>query len=72
MDKYNSWTGYDLNFRRVAGLNSSRAIKIIEWRTANGPLKNRQQLLKIKGIGAKTFEQCAGFVRVNPETARTE
>ena len=63
---------YDFNFRRIAGLNSARADKIIEWRRSNGPFTNRQQLLKVKGISAKTFEQCAGFVRVIPETVKTK
>jgi competence ComEA-like helix-hairpin-helix protein len=57
-------------FRRIAGLNSSRADKIIEWRLTNGSFINRQQLKQVKGIGPKTFEQCAGFIRVIPETAQ--
>ncbi|KAJ9581337.1 hypothetical protein L9F63_023485, partial [Diploptera punctata] len=73
-----SFVGVDINIasdcllRRVAGLNSARAEKLIEWRRTNGPFTNRQQLKKVKGIGAKTFEQCAGFVRVIPETAKTK
>nr|CAD7441933.1 unnamed protein product [Timema bartmani] len=50
--------------RNVAGLNASRATNLIEWRSTNGPFKNRQQILKVKGIGKKSFEQCAGFVRI--------
>nr|CAD7424724.1 unnamed protein product [Timema monikensis] len=48
----------------VAGLNASRASNLIEWRSTNGAFKNRQQILKVKGIGKKSFEQCAGFVRI--------
>jgi competence ComEA-like helix-hairpin-helix protein len=59
-------------FRRIAGLNSSRADKIIEWRSNNGSFINRQQLKEVKGIGPKTFEQCAGFVRIIPETAQKQ
>ncbi|PNF21294.1 hypothetical protein B7P43_G02121 [Cryptotermes secundus] len=71
-----SFVGVDVNIashcllRRVAGLNSSRAEKIIEWRSNNGPFINRQQLKQVKGIGPKTFEQCAGFIRIIPETAQ--
>lgn len=52
--------------RRVAGLNNSTATEIIKAREKNGPFTNRQQLLKIKGINAKVFKQCAGFLRVKP------
>lgn len=58
--------------KRVAGLNVSRANSIIEWRTEHGPFKSRQQLLEVKGIGNKTFEQCAGFIRILPETSTTD
>ncbi|EZA52895.1 hypothetical protein DMN91_011350 [Ooceraea biroi] len=70
-----SFVGVDINtasqclLRRIAGLTNSRAASIINWRTNHGPFKNRKQLLKVKGIGSKTFEQCAGFIRILPETA---
>ncbi|XP_017882587.1 S1 RNA-binding domain-containing protein 1 [Ceratina calcarata] len=70
-----SFVGVDANtasqclLRRVAGLNATRANSIIEWRTECGPFKNRQQLLSVKGIGNKIFEQCAGFIRILPETS---
>ena len=57
-----------LYFRRVAGLNVARAKKIVDWREKNGPFQCREQLKTISGIGPKTYEQCAGFVRVLPET----
>jgi uncharacterized protein len=37
---------------------------VVRWREANGAFSNRQQLLKVTGLGAKTFEQCAGFLRI--------
>lgn len=70
-----SFVGVDINtashhlLQQVAGLTLSRSKNIIEWRTKNGPFRNRQQLLKVKGIGSKTFEQCVGFIRILPETA---
>lgn len=70
-----SFVGVDVNtashslLKKVAGLNVSRATNIIEWRNKNGPFLNRRQILKVKGIGSKTFEQCAGFIRILPETA---
>lgn len=73
-----SFVGVDVNtasqclLRRVAGLNASRAKNIIEWRTEFGPFKNRQQLMDVKGIGKKIFEQCAGFIRILPETSMTD
>ncbi|CAK9797490.1 S1 RNA-binding domain-containing protein 1 [Anthophora plagiata] len=73
-----SFVGVDVNtasqclLKRVAGLNASRANKIIEWRTEFGPFKNRQQLMDVKGIGNKIFEQCAGFIRILPETSTTD
>lgn len=55
-------------FRHVAGLNAGRARSIMEWREKNGPFLNREQLKLVKGLGPKSFQQCAGFIRVNPET----
>nr|XP_033332434.1 S1 RNA-binding domain-containing protein 1 [Megalopta genalis] len=73
-----SFVGVDVNtasqclLKRVAGLNVSRANSIIQWRSEFGPFKNRQQILEVKGIGNKTFEQCAGFIRILPETSETD
>ncbi|XP_029174038.1 uncharacterized protein LOC114942762 [Nylanderia fulva] len=70
-----SFVGVDVNtasqclLGRVAGLTKSRAASIIEWRTKYGAFRNREQLLDVKGIGKKTFEQCAGFIRIRPDTA---
>ena len=49
---------------RVAGLNTTIANNIIEFRNENGPLKNRKQLLKVARLGPKAFEQAAGFLRI--------
>ncbi len=49
---------------RVSGLSSTVATAIVRWRDAHGAFRNRQQLLDVTGLGAKTFEQSAGFLRV--------
>lgn len=49
---------------RVAGLNQSIANNIVEFRNNNGALKNRKQLLDVSRLGAKAFEQAAGFLRI--------
>uniref|UniRef100_UPI00257B0597 Tex family protein n=1 Tax=Aquabacterium sp. UBA2148 TaxID=1946042 RepID=UPI00257B0597 len=62
--------GVDLNtasaplLSRVSGLSSAVANSIVRWRDANGAFKNRKQLLDVAGLGAKTFEQAAGFLRI--------
>ena len=48
----------------VSGLNATTAANIVEYRNANGPFKSRRDLLKVKGLGAKTYEQAAGFLRI--------
>lgn len=50
-------------------MNELRAQNIIAHRTENGPFKSREELKKVKSIGAKTFEQCAGFIRIDCTTA---
>lgn len=47
----------------VSGLNKTIAKNIVEYR-ANNPFKNRAQLLKVPKLGAKAYEQCAGFLRI--------
>src|SRR4029453_5614340 len=37
---------------------------VVQWREANGAFKSRQQLLQVAGLGPKTFEQSAGFLRI--------
>ena len=50
---------------RVSGLNSALAKNIVEYRDANGPFSNRKKLRKVPRLGDKTFEQAAGFLRIN-------
>ncbi|MCD9033944.1 RNA-binding transcriptional accessory protein, partial [Luteimonas sp. Y-2-2-4F] len=49
---------------RVAGLTAGVAENIVAHRDANGPFKRRRDLLKVPRLGEKTFEQCAGFLRI--------
>ena len=62
--------GVDLNtasvplLTRVSGLSPSVAAAIVRWRDANGAFKRRQQLFDVPGLGPKTFEQAAGFLRI--------
>ena len=63
--------GVDINtasaplLARVSGLNSVLAKNIVEFRDANGPFPNRKKLRKVPRLGDKTFEQAAGFLRIN-------
>jgi uncharacterized protein len=62
--------GVDLNtasaplLSRVSGLSAAVASSIVRWRDANGAFRNRRQLLDVAGLGPKTFEQAAGFLRI--------
>ncbi|GAB3758595.1 Tex family protein [Ramlibacter monticola] len=62
--------GVDLNtasaplLSRVSGLSASVARAVVQWRESNGAFRNRQQLLQVSGLGPKTFEQSAGFLRI--------
>ena len=62
--------GVDLNtasaplLSRVAGLSPAVAASIVRWRDAQGAFRSRQQLLEVSGLGPKTFEQAAGFLRI--------
>jgi len=49
----------------VAGLNGKLAASIVEHRTKHGPFRRRKDLLEVKGLGPKAFEQAAGFLRIN-------
>ena len=66
--------GVDLNtasaplLARVSGLSGAVAKSIVRWREQNGAFGNRQQLLKVTGLGPKTFEQSAGFLRIRGGT----
>ena len=48
----------------VAGLNSRTAASIVGYRDENGPFKSRKELQKVPGLGPKSFEQAAGFLRI--------
>lgn len=48
----------------VSGLGLVLAKNIVDYRTANGPFRSRRELLKVPRMGAKAFEQCAGFLRI--------
>ncbi|RYX91953.1 MAG: RNA-binding transcriptional accessory protein [Comamonadaceae bacterium] len=62
--------GVDLNtasvplLARVSGLSQTVAKSVVRWRDANGVFTSRADLLKVTGLGAKTFEQSAGFLRL--------
>lgn len=65
--------GVDLNtasqslLEHIAGLNSTISRNIVAYREENGAFSSRKQLLKVPKLGKKTYEQCAGFLRV-PES----
>ena len=48
----------------VSGLGPTLAQNIVDYRTENGPFRSRRELLKVPRMGAKAFEQCAGFLRI--------
>ncbi len=62
--------GVDLNIAsvpllaRVAGLNKTVAANIVQYREQHGRFNQRQQLLKVNRLGAKAYEQAAGFLRI--------
>ena len=62
--------GVDLNtasqalLARVSGLTPAVAASIVRWRDAHGAFRHRQQLLDVTGLGPRTFEQAAGFLRI--------
>ena len=49
---------------RVSGITPSLAANIVAWRNENGKFTSRSELKKVKGLGEKAFEQCAGFLRI--------
>ncbi|MBE6104256.1 MAG: RNA-binding transcriptional accessory protein [Erysipelotrichaceae bacterium] len=63
-------TGADLNtaspelLMHISGLNSATAREIVNYRNENGRFTNREQLKKVKKLGDKTYQQCAGFLRI--------
>ncbi len=63
--------GVDVNtasyslLEHIAGINATAAKNIVKYREENGEFTNRAQILKVPKIGAKAFQQCAGFLRVS-------
>jgi uncharacterized protein len=58
----NTASSYLLSY--VSGIGPALADNIVEYRTANGAYRSRKDLLKVKRLGEKAFEQCAGFLRI--------
>lgn len=48
----------------ISGLGPALAQNIVNYRTENGPFQSRKELLKVPRMGAKAYEQCAGFLRI--------
>ena len=74
VEKVVNEVGVDLNtasyslLNHVSGIGKTTAQNIIEYRDENGRFTNRKELLNVKKLGKKTFEQCAGFVKIdNPD-----
>ncbi|EYE89893.1 hypothetical protein Q428_00820, partial [Fervidicella metallireducens AeB] len=65
--------GVDLNtasaplLSYISGINAATAKNIVEYREENGKFRDRREILKVKRLGEKAFEQCAGFLRI-PES----
>ena len=59
----NTASSYLLSY--VSGIGPALAENIVEYRTENGAYTSRKQLLKVKRLGEKVFEQCAGFLRIS-------
>ena len=63
--------GVDLNtasaslMGHISGISKAIAKNIVVYRETNGRFENRKQLLKVRGLGPKAFEQCAGFMRIS-------
>lgn len=74
VEKVVNEVGVDLNtasvslLNYVSGIGNTTAKNIINYREENGSFNSRKELLKVKKLGKKTYEQCAGFIKVkNPE-----
>jgi uncharacterized protein len=70
IDKSVNRVGVDINtasyelLSHISGINKKSALSIVEQRNENGRFTNRKEILKVKNIGAKAFEQASGFLRV--------
>ena len=58
----NTASSYLLSY--VSGIGPALAVNIVDYRAVNGPYRSRKELLKVKRLGDKVFEQCAGFLRI--------
>ena len=74
VEKVVNEVGVDLNtasvslLNYVSGIGNTTAKNIISYREDNGSFNSREELLNVKNLGKKTYEQCAGFIKVdNPE-----
>jgi uncharacterized protein len=74
VEKVVNEVGVDLNtasvslLNYVSGIGNTTAKNIIKYREENGSFKNRKELLNVSKLGKKTFEQCAGFIKIdNPD-----
>ena len=74
VEKVVNEVGVDLNtasvslLNYVSGIGNTTAKNIVNYRQENGSFENRKELLNVKKLGKKTYEQCAGFVKIdNPE-----
>ncbi|WP_296881448.1 Tex family protein [uncultured Methanobrevibacter sp.] len=71
VEKVVNEVGVDLNtasyslLNHVSGIGKTTAQNIISYRDENGSFTNRKELLNVKKLGKKTFEQCAGFVKID-------
>ena len=54
-------------FQRVSGITAATAKNLVRYREEKGAFQSRKELLKVRGLGPKAYEQCAGFIRV-PES----
>lgn len=59
----NTASSYLLSY--VSGIGPALAENIVEYRTEHGAYRSRKELLKVKRLGEKAFEQCAGFLRIS-------
>jgi len=60
-------SSYVVNCRHISGIGEKMARKLVQRRLTEGPFICRSQLLGVAGLGPKTFEQCAGFLRIMPQ-----
>jgi uncharacterized protein len=70
VDKSVNLVGVNVNtasptlLKHISGLNATTAQNIVDYRQENGDITSRSQIKKVKKLGPKAFEQCAGFLRV--------